>query len=169
MGVGQGHLQMCRQVSMSLLHMHKGFSHLNEEADDHDVIIMMSLSHCLHKLTVVKRGSHISPRSSVLVWVLEGKATDSLSWLTGKCSLFVYLRHMCPRFSWMPWVSIFELLVCQLGGSSPCIHQTWYRKGKDHCHSEQNSTLGIHCNITVPTEISQHPHDIYMSWQPHPE
>ena len=29
---------MCRQVSVTLLHMCKGFSHLNEEADDHDII-----------------------------------------------------------------------------------------------------------------------------------
>ena len=30
--------QMYRQVSMTLLHMHGGFSHLNEEADDSDII-----------------------------------------------------------------------------------------------------------------------------------
>ena len=29
---------MCRQVGMTLLHMCKGFSHLNEEADDCDII-----------------------------------------------------------------------------------------------------------------------------------
>ena len=29
---------MCRTVSMTLLHMHKGFSHLNEEADNSDII-----------------------------------------------------------------------------------------------------------------------------------
>ena len=37
---------------MTLLHMCKDFSHLNEEADDHDIIIMMSLLYCLHKLMV---------------------------------------------------------------------------------------------------------------------
>ena len=36
--IGQGHLQMCRQVGMTLLHMHEGFSHLNREADDCDII-----------------------------------------------------------------------------------------------------------------------------------
>ena len=36
--IGQGHQQMCRQVDMTLLCMHKGFSHLNEGADDSDVI-----------------------------------------------------------------------------------------------------------------------------------
>ena len=34
---------------MTLLYMLKGFSHLNEEADDCDIIIMTSLSYCLHK------------------------------------------------------------------------------------------------------------------------
>ena len=48
-GIGQGHLQMCRQVGRTLLHMHIGFSHLNEEAGDCDIIIMMSLSYCLCK------------------------------------------------------------------------------------------------------------------------
>ena len=34
---------------MTLLCMQEGFSCLNEETDDCDVIIMMSLSYCLHK------------------------------------------------------------------------------------------------------------------------
>ena len=116
------------------------------------------------------------PQGSIPVWVLEGKAKDSLfqlsqclSWSrtikhTGKCPLFVYLRCMCPRFAWMTWLSIFELLECQLGGSSPCVYQTWYQKGKDHCHLEWNCTLGKNCDLSVPTKISQHPHDthIYM-------
>ena len=33
-----GHRQMHRQVGMTLLCMCKGFSHLNEEADDSDII-----------------------------------------------------------------------------------------------------------------------------------
>ena len=99
---------------MTLLCMCEGFSHLNEEADDHDIIIMMSLSCCLHKMDdSVKRLPH-EPGSSVPVWALAGKATDSLSQLslclsrsmnikhTGKCSLFVYLSCMHPRFTCMP-------------------------------------------------------------------
>ena len=117
----------------------------------------------------------MSPRGQFLFGFLGGKATDSLSWIswcpswsrtikhTGKCSLFVYLRGVCPRFTWMPWVSIFELLVCQLGGSSPCVHQTWYLRSKDHCHLEWNCTLGINCDLGVPTKISQHPCDTFLA------
>ena len=94
---------------MTLLCMHKGFSCLNKKIDDCDIIIMTSLSHCIHKLTVA-----YEPWGSVAVWVLEGKATASLSLLswclswsgtikhTRKCSLFVYLRCVCTRFAWMP-------------------------------------------------------------------
>ena len=60
----------------------------------------------------IKRLPH-KPQRSVLVRVLKGKATNSLSQLswfpmlsrtikhTGKCLLFVYLRWVCPRFTWM--------------------------------------------------------------------
>ena len=37
-GIGWGCLQMHRQVGMTLLCMHKEFSYLNEEADNHDII-----------------------------------------------------------------------------------------------------------------------------------
>ena len=106
-------------------------------------------------------------------WV--GEATNYLSWLswclswsrimkhTGKHSLFVYLSHMHPRFTWMPWVSIFELLLYQLGSLSPCIHQTWYWRIKDHGHLEWNCASRINCDIGVPTEISQHPHDTFLA------
>ena len=80
---------------------------------------------------------------------------------TGKCLLFVYFGCMCPRFTWTPKVSIFELLVCQLIGFSPYIHQNWYQRSKDHCHSEKNCTLGIHWDPGVPTEIFQHPCDTH--------
>ena len=36
--IGQEHWQMCRQVSMTLLPMCEGFSHLNGEVDDSDII-----------------------------------------------------------------------------------------------------------------------------------
>ena len=62
----------------------------------------------------------------------------------------------------MPGVSISELLLCQLGASSPCICQTWYWRSKDHCHLEKNCTLGINCNLSALTEISQHPHDTFL-------
>ena len=35
--IGQGCWQVCKQVCMTLLHIHKGFSHLNE-IDIHDII-----------------------------------------------------------------------------------------------------------------------------------
>ena len=35
---------MCRQVSVTLLCKHKGFPHLNEEADNHDIIIILLTS-----------------------------------------------------------------------------------------------------------------------------
>ena len=44
---------MCRQDGMTLLYMHEGFTCLNEEADDCDVIMMTSLSYCLHKSIIV--------------------------------------------------------------------------------------------------------------------
>ena len=124
MGVGQGLLQMCRWVNMTLVHMCKGFSNLNKEEDNCDVISMMSLSCCLQKMgNSIKRLLH-ELGGSVPVWVLAGQATDSLSQLsqylsrsrnikhTGKCSLFVYCSCMHPRFTWMAWVNIFKLLVC---------------------------------------------------------
>ena len=40
-------------VSMTQLHMHEDFSCLNEKTDDHGIIIVTSLLHCLCKLTVV--------------------------------------------------------------------------------------------------------------------
>ena len=40
---------MHRQVGVTLLHIHKGFFHLNKEADDCDIIIMMSLSYYYSK------------------------------------------------------------------------------------------------------------------------
>ena len=97
-------------------------------------------------------------------WV--GKATNYLSRLSqclswsrimkhvGKCSLFVYLSCMHPRFAWMPSVSIVELLVCQLGSLSRCIHHTWYQRSKDHSHLEQNCAFGINHDLGVPTKTS---------------
>ena len=61
---------------------------------------------------------------------------------------------MHPRLAWMPSVSV-ELLVCQLGVSSPCDNQTWNWKGKDHYHLEQNHAVGINCNFSVPTKFIQ--------------
>ena len=37
-GMGQGCLQLHRQVAMAVLHMHQGFSHPNEVADDCNII-----------------------------------------------------------------------------------------------------------------------------------
>ena len=37
-GMGEGYLQMHRQVGMTLLNMCEGFFHPNEPADDYDVI-----------------------------------------------------------------------------------------------------------------------------------
>ena len=54
------------------------------------------------------------------------------------------------------------LLVCQQGSSSPCIHQTWYQRGKDHCPLEQNCTFGINHDLGVPAKITQHLHDTFL-------
>ena len=37
--IGWEHWWMCRQVGMTLLHMVRGFSHLNKEADNSDIIL----------------------------------------------------------------------------------------------------------------------------------
>ena len=142
-GVGQGHLQMHRWLSMTLLHMHKGFPTLNEEADNCDVILWC---HC-HTADVIKGVLH-EPQGwfsfaavqfrSISVW--EGDRLFVLANFVpleeqeykqiGKCSLFVHPSHMCPRLAWMPLVSFAELLVCQPGVSSPCDNQPGIGKAR---------------------------------------
>ena len=129
---------------------------------------MTSLLYCLCKSAVVWRGYCMNPRiqfhfgfwqvrpptvcPSYLCGLLRSRNIKH----TGKCSLFVYLSCTCPRFAWMLWVSTFQLYVCQPGGLSTCVHWYWYWRGKDHCHSDWNSTLRINHDLGVPIEISQH-------------
>ena len=74
----------------------------------------------------------------------------------GKCSLFVCHCHMHPRFTWMPWFHIFKLLVCQPGSLSPCIHQTWYWRGKDHSPLRVEFACKINIDLGEPTKFTQH-------------
>ena len=78
-GIGWGCWQMCRQVGVNLLCMHKGFSHLKEEADDHYVI---RWCHC-HFAFVSEGGLSNEACTSLgaLIWSLVVGSFGSTSFL----------------------------------------------------------------------------------------
>ena len=168
---------MHRLVSMTLLHMHKGFSCPKWRSRQSWCHFMMSLLYCWCKLRNDIRGVLHEPQGwfswvpvqfrSVSVW--EGNRLFVLAnsvplekqeyKQTGKYSLFVHPSHMCPRLAWMPLFSFAELLVCQPGVSSPYDKQIWNWKGKDCYCLEQNPTVRINCDIGEPTKFIWH-----LSW-----
>ena len=82
---------MYGQVCMTLLHMHKGFSHLNEEVNDYDIIIMTSLLYCLCKSIGILNGSHMSPRAQFQFGFWQVRSlTLCLSYLSASCRVGIY-------------------------------------------------------------------------------
>ena len=71
---------------------------------------------------------------------------------------------MHPRLSWMPSVGGVELLVCQLGVSSPCDNQTWNWRGKDHYHLEENGAVEINCDFSEPAKHIQLQSHCWHPW-----
>ena len=140
--VGQGCLQMCRWVSMTLLHMHKSISHPKRRSRWLWCHFIMSLSYCWCKLKNHIKGVWHEPQGwfsstpvqfrSVLVWEGDRLSVPANSVHlkeqeyrhTGMCSLFVHPSCTHPKLAWMPLVSFVELLVHQLSVSSPCDNQT---------------------------------------------
>ena len=151
-------MQIPRQVGMTLLHMSKGFSCPNGGADDCDVIIMTSLLYCLCRLMLVQKRLWHKPRgcvqlswvSVVLVWEGHRPSASAIlvplmkqEYKTYREVFIICSSHWhVPKFCWAPYISLFELLVCQSCGLSPCICQSWYWRGKDHCHLELNVLQG---------------------------
>ena len=175
---------MCRWVSVTLLHMCKGFSHLNEEGDDSDVIWWCHWCPYVDWRKVLEKAH---TRLGVLLLLVLGpfgsfpgwsiwEATDPLTWLpwcllrsgtiTRQGSVLYLFNCMCLRLCWASWVSVLQLLVSQPGILPPCVYLTWYQKGKDHHPLEWNSACGINCNLSEPTKSIQHSWRESLFWYP---
>ena len=134
---GQGCQQMCRHVDMTLLCMHKGFSHPKCRSRWQWHHLMMSLMSCLHILGVGIKGSmHETEGLRLWFWVLSlvpllglvpqlvhlgsNKPTNLAisvpleEWnynQIGKCSLFVNLYVLKVILGTLSWC---DLVVCKL-------------------------------------------------------
>ena len=137
--------------------------------------LMMSLTSFLCRSregireSVHKTGEFLSllvlgPFGSFPGWSIQ-EATDPLTQLpqclsrsetiTRQVSVLYLFNCMCLRLSSASWVSVLQLLASQLGILPPCIYLTRYQKGKDHQPLEWNSTHGINCDLSEPTESLQ--------------
>ena len=175
---GQGHWWMCRHVGTTLLHMHKGFSCLKGEADDHDVF---RWCHCLYAYIGVGgyKREHtwaMGLSSGILVAVhsvslCEEPQTLCCSYLSTSWGMrlqpyrevfFIYSTVSTQGYLGYPELVCFSCLQVKLGSLPPYVPRTWYWSGKDCNLLEQISACGINHNFGEPTNPISIPEQGHM-------
>ena len=139
------------------------------------VVLLTYINRRIKKLPHEPQG-FISFSQSVLVWVLGGKATDSLFWLsqclswcrtikhTGKCLSLVPPICMYPRFAWAPYVSIFRVACVIAGWLITLCSSTLVSEKQGSLPFRVELCFRDNHYLGVPTEISQHSCDTF--WHP---
>ena len=144
--IGWGHWWMCRQVGMTLLHMHKGFSCLDEEAGDCDVI---RWCHC-HSAYVNEEGG-IKGSMHEHWGSFFGSSFFGLfsSWFVLEVTDPLSQLPQCLLRSGIITIqeSVLYLFICM------CSRLSW--------------AYGINCDLSKPTKFTQHPQRVTYTCMHH--